>query len=158
MIESFDTAASRYHSGVYTRKRLELLSKLNASLSPYYLSQLKNLHKSVLKTFRHSIQDGLRVDGYDFALVVKETKEKAEKSFLEGAEEATLVETEWSWEETLGQLREDVVAIADLLRVEETKKMVLIIEVCANERRQVDGVLIFLLLGQFIEKHQEASQ
>lgn len=128
---SFDTAASRYHSGVYSRKRLELLSKLNSTLSPLFLSHLKNLHKLVLKNFRKSIQDGLKADGYDFAQVVKETTEKAEEEFRKGAKEVTLEETEWSSEETEGQLREDMVAIADLLRVEETKKMVAVIEVCS---------------------------
>jgi protein SEY1 len=126
---SFDTAASRYHSGVYSRKRLELLSKLNSTLSPLFLSHLKNLHKLVLKEFRKSIQDGLKADGYDFAQVVKETTEKAEEEFRKGAKEVTLEETGWSSEETEGQLREDMVAIADLLRVEETKKMIAVIEV-----------------------------
>lgn len=126
---SFDTAASRYHSGVYSRKRLELLSKLNSTLSPLFLSHLKNLHKLVLKDFRKSIQDGLKADGYDFAQVVRETTEKAEQEFKKGAKEVTLEETGWSSEETEGQLREDMVAIADLLRVEETKKMIAVIEV-----------------------------
>lgn len=129
MTASFDTAASRYHSGVYTRKRVELLSKLNSSLSPLFLSHLKNLHKLVLKEFRKSIQDGLKQEGYDFAAVVSETKAKAEKDFVEGSKEVLLDETDWSYEETLNQLREDMVAIADLLRVEETKKMVALIEV-----------------------------
>jgi hypothetical protein len=62
-------------------------------------------------------------------LVVKETREKAESDFGAGAQEVLLAETGWSFEESLGQLKEDIVAIADLLRVEETRKMVLIIEV-----------------------------
>lgn len=126
---TFDTAASRYHSGVYTRKRVELNAKLNAALSPYFLSQLKNLHKLVLKEFRKSIQDGLKGDGYDFALVVKETREQAEGEFVKGAKEVLLEDTDWSYEESLGQLKDDMEAIADLLRVEETKKMVSAIEV-----------------------------
>lgn len=90
---------------------------------------MKNLHKLVLKEFRKAIQDGLKVDGYDFARVVKETTEKAKREFQEGAKEVTLSETGWSAEETEAQLAEDMVAIADLLRVEETRKMVAVIEV-----------------------------
>ncbi|KAI5475047.1 GTP-binding protein Sey1 [Pseudohyphozyma bogoriensis] len=127
-LATFDAAASRYHSGVYTRKRAELLAKLNSTLSPFFLSHLKNLHKLVLKDFRKAIQDGLKVDGYDFAEVVKATRKTAEEEFVKGAKEVKLDETEWSYEESLEQLREDVVAIADLLRVEETKKMVAVIE------------------------------
>lgn len=126
---TFDTAASRYHSGVYIRKRVELNAKLNAALSPYFLSQLKNLHKLVLKEFRKSIQDGLKGEAYDFALVIKETREKAEGEFVTGAKEVLLEDTEWSYKESLGQLKDDMEAIADLLRVEETKKMVAAIEV-----------------------------
>lgn len=83
----------------------------------------------MLKEFRKSIQDGLRVDGYDFALVVRETRAQAENEFEAQAREVVLKDTEWSYEETLAQLKEDTVAIADLLRVEETKKMVAVIEV-----------------------------
>lgn len=128
-IAIFDIAASRYHVGVYQRKRLELLTKLNTSLQPHFLTQLKNLHKSLLKEYRKAIQLGLKQENYDFSLVVKETKEKAERDFIEGAKEVKLGETDWSWEEALGALREDVVSIADLLRGEETRKMVALIEV-----------------------------
>lgn len=134
---TFDSAASRYHAGVYSRKRLDLLAKLNTTLSPFFLTHLKNLHKSVLKDFRKAIQDGLKVDGYDFAKVVQETRERAEKEFVEGAKSCQLEDTDWSWEEALGMLKEDIVAIADLLRVEETKKMVVIIEVSFSPLRYV---------------------
>lgn len=149
--ETFDTAASRYHSAVYSRKRLELLSKLNSTLSPFFLAQLKNLHKTVLKEFRKSIQEGLKGEGYDFAEVVKGTKETAENDFVKGAKEVMLEETDWSYEETLNQLREDVVAIADLLRVEETKKMVLLIEVSAGfwfRYASTQGSLTWLWISQ----------
>ena len=134
-LSSFDTAASRYHSGVYARKRVELLAKLNASLSPFFLSHLKNLHKLVLKEFRKAIQDGLKVEGYDFAKVVLETKARAEDDFLKGAKEVHLADTDWSYDESFTQLQEDIVSIADLLRIEETKKMVLVIE--RNIKKQV---------------------
>lgn len=133
-LEAFDTAASRYHSGVYSRKRVELMSKLNSALSPLFLSHLKNLHKLVLKDFRKAIQDGLKVDGYDFAKVVSETMSKAERDFQTQAREVKLDDTEWSTEETEQQLREDMHAVADLLRVEETKKMVAVIEVSRPAR------------------------
>lgn len=122
-------AASRYHPAVYQRKRLELLSKLNSALNPSFLTQLKNLHKSILKEYRKSIQSALKSDGYDFSAVIASTQEEAEKEFEKGAKEVLLGETGWSYEETRVALREDVVAIADLLRVEETKKMITLIEV-----------------------------
>jgi hypothetical protein len=125
---AFDTAAGRYHSGVYNRKRQELLAKINSSLSPLFLSHLKNLHKTVLKEFRKSVQDGLKVDGYDFAQVVQSTRATASAEFDKGAKDVLLSDTDWSADETKQQLDEDMTAIADLLRAEETKKMVAVVE------------------------------
>lgn len=62
---------------------------------------------------------------------------------MEGAKEVMLAETDWSWEESLGMLREDVVAIADLLRGEETRKMVALIEVRSTSNavgNDADGI------------------
>jgi hypothetical protein len=139
MTGSFDTSASRYHTAVYTRKRIELSSKLNSTLHPYYLTQLKNLHKSILRDFRKSIQEGLRTEGYDFGKVVRENRARSEKEFVEGAKETKLSETEWSEEESETQLKEDMIAIADLLRAEETKKMISIIE--RNIKKQINETI-----------------
>ncbi|SCZ98589.1 BZ3500_MvSof-1268-A1-R1_Chr3-1g05483 [Microbotryum saponariae] len=127
-LESFDTAASRYHAGVYGRKRAELLDKLNTALLPFVQAHLKNLHKIVLKDFRKKVQERLKVEGYDFAKVVEGTTKEAENDFEKGSKEVLLEETEWSATETEMQLKEDMVAIADLLRAEETKKMIANIE------------------------------
>jgi hypothetical protein len=40
-----------------------------------------------------------------------------------------LDETDWSYEEAHTQLKQDLTTIADALRAEETKKMVIVIEV-----------------------------
>lgn len=40
-----------------------------------------------------------------------------------------LDDTDWSFEEARAQLHEELAAIADALRAEETKKMVILIEV-----------------------------
>ncbi len=113
---------------MYNRKRQELLAKINSALSPLFLSHLKNLHKTVLKDFRKAVQDGLKVDGYDFAQVVQSTRASASAEFDQGAASVLLAETDWSAEETKQQLAEDMTAIADLLRAEETKKMVAVVE------------------------------
>lgn len=115
------------------------MSKLNSTLHPYYLTQLKNLHKSILRDFRKSIQEGLRIEGYDFGKVVRENRARSEKEFIDGAKETKLSETEWSEEESQTQLKEDMIAIADLLRAEETKKMITIIE--RNIKKQINETI-----------------
>lgn len=70
---------------MYQRKRQDLLATLHASLSPLFLGQLKNLHKTVTATFSKEITAGLKEHGYDFAEVVEKGKAKAKDTFVKGA-------------------------------------------------------------------------
>ncbi|WVQ81742.1 protein SEY1 [Cryptococcus sp. DSM 104549] len=131
----FDRDASRYHSGVYQRKRLDLLASLHASLSPLFLGQLKNIHKLETARFSKEIVAGVKEPGYDFGKVVKEGKEGARERFLEGAREIKVEDTDWEYEHELALLEEDLKHIADRCRADETKKMVNTIE--RNVKRQL---------------------
>ncbi|KAI0786786.1 root hair defective 3 GTP-binding protein [Abortiporus biennis] len=131
----YDTAASRYHQGVYKRKRTDLIAVLDSTLSPYFLGQLKNLHKSWLATFKKEMLEGMRGDSYDFAEVVAHARERCEKRFLEGAKEALVEDTDWSYEEEFSLLKEEIKSVADQCRKDETKKMVNVIE--RNVKRQI---------------------
>ena len=128
-IERYDRDASRYHQGVYKRKRADLVGVLDSTLSPLFLGQLKNLHKSCLATYKKEMLEGMRGAGYNFADVVAAARERLEKRFLEGAQEALVEGTDWSYEEELGLLREEARTVADQCRKDETKKMVNVIEV-----------------------------
>lgn len=81
----FDRDASRYHSGVYQRKRGELLLALHSSLSPLFLGQVKNLHKTAAHRYMKDLTAGLKEPGYDFAQVVNEATQKAIDTFVAGA-------------------------------------------------------------------------
>lgn len=126
----FDKDASRYHAGVYARKRADLVAAVDSALSPLYLGQLKNLHKQAVVKFREDVTTAIKGgDSYDFGAVVRGAKEAAERGFIEGAGEARLKETSWQHDDELALLREDVKLIGAQLRADETKKMV-----NANER------------------------
>lgn len=125
----YDRDASRYHQGVYGRKRADLLTALDATLSPLFLGQLKNLHKSCLVTFKKTMLDGLRGETYNFADVVSKAQAECERTFSEVAKEALVEDTDWSWEDELESLKEEVQAVADQCRKDETKKMLNLIEV-----------------------------
>ena len=58
--------------------------------------------------------------------------EGAEKRFLDGAKEALIEETDWSYEEEFGLLKDELKSVADQCRKDETKKMVNTIEVRAT--------------------------
>ncbi|KAI0058805.1 root hair defective 3 GTP-binding protein [Artomyces pyxidatus] len=126
----YDRDASRYHQGVYKRKRADLLAALDSTLSPLFVGQLKNLHKASLVAFKKEILDGLHTEGYNFADVVGQARNRCEKRFVDGAKEAVVAEDEaaWNWEEELSLLKEEIKLVADQLRKDETKKMVNTIE------------------------------
>lgn len=129
----YDRDASRYHPGVYKRKRADLVGVLDSTLTPLFVGQLKNLHKASLVQFKQEMQDGMRGDNYNFAEIVKAARERCEKVFEEGAKEAVPVEGEetvhWTFEDEFGLLREEISSIADQCRRDETKKMVNAVEV-----------------------------
>jgi len=70
---------------VYQRKRQELLATLHSSISPLFLGQVKNLHKTVTHRYMKDLAAGLKEPGYDFAHVVTEATQKAIDAFIEGA-------------------------------------------------------------------------
>ncbi|TFY72144.1 hypothetical protein EVG20_g862 [Dentipellis fragilis] len=121
----YDRDASRYHQGVYKRKRADLITALDTTLSPLFFGQLKNLHKATLGVFKKEVLDGLRGEGYNFADVVGKARAKCEARFTEGAKEAVVEEGEatWNWEDELVLLKEEIKSVADQLRKDETKKM-----------------------------------
>ncbi|KAF5386149.1 hypothetical protein D9615_002595 [Tricholomella constricta] len=124
----YDRDASRYHKGVYGRKRADLIASLDSTLSPLFLGQLKNLHKTCLVTFKKEMLDGLRGESYSFADVVFKAQGRCVKTFSEGAQEALVEGADWAWEDELESLKEEVRAVADQCRKDETKKMLNLIE------------------------------
>ena len=143
-IARFDKDASRYHQGVYQRKRSDLLNIIDAALSPLYLGQLKNLHKSVLVSFKKAMKEGMKIEGYNFADVCAKARETNEKRFVEGATEAKLEDTDWVWEDELELLREEISSVSDQCRADETKKMVNQTEVSNVESPAITLYSLFL--------------
>ena len=155
--DRYDRDASRYHQGVYKRKRADLVGVLDSTLSPLFLGQLKNLHKACLATYKKEMLEGMRGEGYNFADVVAAARERLEKRFLEGAQEALVEGTDWSYEEELGLLREEARTVADQCRKDETKKMVNVIEVRSYLEYTL-AVLSVLVAAQLQEANLGASR
>lgn len=134
-LSRYDYDASRYHQGVYQRKRADLIGVMDSTLSPLFLGQLKNLHKSCLSAFKKELLEGLRGDEYSFADVVGKARTKCETRFADGAKEVSLEDTDWTWQDEFESLREEIGNVADQCRKDETKKMVNLIE--RNFRKQI---------------------
>lgn len=105
---------------------------LDSTLSPLFQGQLKNLAKQSLVTFKQEILDGLKGDNYDFAEIVGAARKRCQQRFVDGAKEALVEGTDWSFEEDFNALSEEVQLVADQCRKDETKKMVNVIEVCGR--------------------------
>lgn len=128
-LSKFDRDASRYHQEVYKRKRIDLLEKLNSSLSPFFLGQLKNLHRHILQSFKKNVLDRMRNEtNYDFGQVVSSEKQAALTKFSTAAQAVLLADTDWTIDEEVAELNSEIQSISDTMRVEETKKMVAQIE------------------------------
>jgi len=146
--------ASRYHKGVYGCKRADLITALDSTLFPLFLGQLKNLHKSCLVAFKKEMLDGLRGESYSFADVAAKARRCCEGNFANGAKEALVEDTDWSWEDELQLLKEEVGVVADQCRKDETKKMLNQIEVC---RYCFVFDLTEARFFSFIQEYQEAD-
>ncbi|KAJ1040909.1 hypothetical protein NDA14_006338 [Ustilago hordei] len=128
-LREFDRDAGRYHQDVYKRKRLDLLDKLNSCLSPFFLGQLKNLHRHMLQSFKKNVLERMRNEtDYDFGKVVSSEKSSAFSQFSAAAQALLLADTDWTIDDELAQLDSEIQSISDTMRVEETKKMVAQIE------------------------------
>ncbi len=179
-LSKFDRDASRYHQGVYQRKRTDLLKAIGATFAPLFMGQLKNLHKKAISDFKADVTSQLKGDGYDFGGVVASVSKAQEKRFVAGAEgehdvaclsrlskltlyltsaEVMLKDTDWEYEDELELLRDDIRLIADQLRADETKKMVNAIEVSLSDgrNRKTIGGLIWSSFLLLIAEHQEAA-
>lgn len=141
----YDRDASRYHQGVYQRKRSDLLSVIDSVLSPLFLGQVKNLHKSTLLSFKNQMSEGMRAEGYNFADVCRDAEKRCETSFTDAAKEAKLEDTDWAWEDELELLREEMRTVSNQFRADETKKMLNTIEVSCIAHRIIDSTQQALL-------------
>lgn len=124
----YDHNAKRYHPGVYQRKRADLIGVMESTLSPLFLGQLKNLHKSCLVSFKREMLEGMRGENYSFADIVGYARSKFEQLFLTGAKELLIEGVDWSYDEEYSLFQEEIQSVADQCRKDETKKMVNVIE------------------------------
>ncbi|KAI8071554.1 root hair defective 3 GTP-binding protein-domain-containing protein [Gongronella butleri] len=122
-VSAFDKHASRYHQGVYQKKREEMLAKLNTQLNVYFVGQLKNLHKKAISQFDNALKQELKKPNYNFAIVVSSALDNARSLFVDGAKKIVLADTDWSYAHELTQLDEEFEQVSTKARSDEFKKM-----------------------------------
>lgn len=85
-IKAFETEASRYHKGVYQRKRTELEGKIDTRLKSLYHGQLSASHKVGVASFSEAVSAAVKAGqkkgaSYEFAEIVEREKAIALKAF-----------------------------------------------------------------------------
>lgn len=152
-IDSFETEASRYHKGVYQRKRAELEGKIDTRLKALFQGQLSAVHKSGVNDFSEAVTAAVKAGqkqgaSYDFAEIVnKETNTAVER--FEAEARATLVEgAEWSnYEQELALFQKELGEVSGRLRRDEMRRLATRVERWVQSRLGESVGLEFNSLG-----------
>ncbi|KAL8689189.1 MAG: hypothetical protein Q9218_005083 [Villophora microphyllina] len=128
-LKAFETEASRYHKGVYSRKKSELESKVDGRLKVLFQGQLSAAHKYGVREFSDAVSNAVKAGqkrgaSYDFAEIVDREK-KAALSRYEKEARAVLVEgASWSnYKNEMALFQKELGAVSGQLRREEMRRL-----------------------------------
>jgi protein SEY1 len=152
-LKSFDEAASRYHKGVFKRKRLELEGKIDTRLKALSSGQLSAAHKSGVQQFSDAVsatvKDGQKKGAtYDFAQIVAVEKKKAIAQFEKEGQQILVKDAPWSdYKQELNLYRKDLDEVSARLRKEEMRRLATRVERWVRSRLGESIGLEFNKLG-----------
>jgi molybdopterin synthase catalytic subunit len=100
-IKAFEVQASRYHKGVYARKRTELEGKIDTRLKALYQAQLAAAHKAGVAAFSDAVTNAVKAGqkaggSYEFAEIVDKQKKKTLEIFKKEAQSLMIKDVPWS--------------------------------------------------------------
>ena len=151
--KNFEGDASRYHKGVYTRKRAELESKMDVRLKALFQGQLSAAHKAGIAQFNEAVSSTVKAGqkkgaSYDFAQIVEEVK-KASVIKYEKEAKAVLVEgAPWStYAQELNLFRKELDEATGRLRRDEMRRLATRVERWVQSRLADSVGLEFNSLG-----------
>lgn len=128
-IKSFEAEASRYHKGVYQRKRGELENNVDARLKALFHGQLSATHKAGINEFSEAVTAAVKAgqkrgNGYDFAEIVKHETKTALEKYQEVAHSTVLEGLEWSnYEQELALYEKELSEVSARLRRDEMRRL-----------------------------------
>lgn len=128
-MNQFETEASRYHKGVYERKRAELESKIDPRLKALFQGQLNAAHKSGVHNFSEAVTSEVKSGqksgaSYDFAEIVNREMKTAVEKFDEIARATVVDGTPWSnYEQELSLYEKELAEVSGRLRREEMRRL-----------------------------------
>ncbi|KAL1969318.1 hypothetical protein VTN77DRAFT_9510 [Rasamsonia byssochlamydoides] len=152
-IKSFETEASRYHKGVYERKRADLENKIDTRLKALFQGQLSAAHKLGVKEFSEAVTGAVKVgqkrgSSYDFAEIVSQETKTAIEKFEEEARAVVVEGAPWSnYEQELALYQKDLGEVSAQLRKDEMRRLATRVERWVRSRLAESVGLEFNALG-----------
>lgn len=152
-VKAFETEASRYHKGVYTRKRVELEGKIDTRLKALYQGQLAAAHKSGVASFSDAVAGAVKTGqkkgaSYEFADIVAQEKVVALKQFESEARSLAIEGVPWSnFKQQYNLYEKDLDEVSARLRKEEMRRLATRVERWVRSRLGESVGLEFNKLG-----------
>ncbi|TVY48139.1 Protein sey1 [Lachnellula occidentalis] len=152
-VKAFETEASRYHKGVYTRKRVELEGKIDTRLKALYQGQLAAAHKSGVASFSDAVAGAVKTGqkkgaSYEFADIVEREKAVALKQFESEARSLAIEGVPWSnFKQQYKLYEKDLDEVSARLRKEEMRRLATRVERWVRSRLGESVGLEFNKLG-----------
>lgn len=129
VVKNFETEASRYHKGVYQRKRTELEDKVDSRLKALFFGQLNAAHISGVKEFSDAVGGAVKAGqkkgaSYDFAQIVKEQQRIALQNFDREAKAVLVEGAPWSdYKQQLLLYKKELDKVSGRLRRDEMRRL-----------------------------------
>lgn len=133
-VKAFETQAGRYHKGVYTVKRGELESKIDARLKALYQAQLSAAHKSGVAAFSDAVTNAVKAGqkaggAYEFAEIVDKQKKKALEFFKKEAQSLLIQGVAWTnFKPQYRLFEKELDEVSARLRKEEMRRLAIRVE------------------------------
>lgn len=152
-IKSFETEASRYHKGVYARKKAELESKIDLRLKALFQGQLSAAHKSGVREFSDAVSAAVKAGqkkgaSYDFAEIVDKEKKNALSKFDKEARAVLVEGAPWSsYKQEMSLYQKDLGEVSGRLRRDEMRRLATRVERWVRSRLNESVGVEFNALG-----------
>lgn len=127
--KAFEVQASRYHKGVYARKKQELESKVDGRLKTLYQGQIAAAHKAGVAAFSEAVANKVKAGqkaggGYEFAEIVSNEKKKTMDIFKAEVDSLAIEGVEWTNFAAQNQLFEaELDEVSSKLRKDEIRRL-----------------------------------
>ncbi|KAA6409582.1 MAG: protein SEY1 [Lasallia pustulata] len=152
-VKDFETEASRYHKGVYGRKKTELEGKIDGRLKALFLGQLSAAHKSGVRAFSEAVSAAVKAGQkkgatYDFAEIVDREKKSALSRYDKEARGVLVEGAPWSnYKQEMSLFQKDLDEVSGRLRREEMRRLATRVERWVRSRLGESVGLEFNALG-----------